>query len=374
MPSQSITEGLSVLCVNARSLRNKFSEFVSHLSVSRAKFSFLIVTETWLKSNNDFAYEIDGYNSSAVYRADNVGSGGGIKIYYLNSINVEVVNNFSGCFETYESLLISTTVPKLGKLFLCGIYRMPNGSISSEFVSGMTGILSEIGVNRSLIGGDFNLNTQLSPMARHVSDYTQLLGSFGYENLIDNLTYVSPITGSETSCLDHLWCNFASDSDQGLVIRPGISDHYPICFITKTHIQCPSTIKFRNLCNANVERFKNRISEEFSSLDLSGSSDVDQYSNNLTSFLMKLTNRYFPILTKQVNNKKKKSPWVKNDVVRCIRKKYVWYKLLLRGRITKNSYNRYCRALRNLLLIAEEEYYRKRLASLNRDKKRTGKF
>ena len=77
----------------------------------------------------------------------------------------------------------------------------------------------------------------------------------------------------------------------------------------------------------------------------------------LVDFLIKLSNKYFPIKTKQISTKRINSPWVTDVILRCVKKKQVWFKLLKRNRITLFSYKKYCKALRNLLNLAEEEYY-----------------
>ena len=86
--------------------------------------------------------------------------------------------------------------------------------------------------------------------------------------------------------------------------------------------------------------------------------------------MLRLSNKYFPIMTKQVSTKRLNSPWMTDIVMRCVNKKHIWFRLLKRNRITKESYDDYCNALRNMLRIAEEDYYSSRLHSLGNDQKR----
>ena len=55
--------GLSLIHINMRSLCNKFAELLAHLSLIKNKFTFIILTETWLHENKDFGFEIPGYKS-----------------------------------------------------------------------------------------------------------------------------------------------------------------------------------------------------------------------------------------------------------------------------------------------------------------------
>ena len=45
---------LPILCVNARSIVYKFPEFLLYLSIVKSKFTFILITETWLKSFSDW--------------------------------------------------------------------------------------------------------------------------------------------------------------------------------------------------------------------------------------------------------------------------------------------------------------------------------
>ena len=350
-----------------RSLFNKYPELSSHLSIIKRKFSFIILTETWLTDCKDVGFEFSGYKSFAVYRNQRIG--GGIKIYYLDHITADMVSELSGCFPLHESLIIKAFIPGFGKLNVCGLYRIPS-STSDHFLSSLTDILSYTSSSRCFIGGDFNLNTLRNPCSQLCHDYTQLMNSFGYENFINDTTYVSPVSFSEVSCIDHIWSNITDLTTHGYVIKPNLSDHYPVCIMIDTYIN-PQTIsiKFRNFSFENVEKFKFHVAQEFSVFNPS-STDVDTYSNEIARFLMRLSNKFFPIMTKQFSNKRLNSPWINDNILRCIRKKHVWYKLLSRNRITLMSYKNYCNALRNLLRIAEEEYYVSKLNSLKNDPKK----
>ena len=75
---------LSVLNIDIRSITNKFSEFKAHLNSIEKKFTFIVISETWLKEPSDFAFEIEGYKSVSLYKDGR--QGGGMKIYYLERI------------------------------------------------------------------------------------------------------------------------------------------------------------------------------------------------------------------------------------------------------------------------------------------------
>ena len=121
-PRPNITP-LSVISINVRSLAGKFAELTSYLSSSAIKFTFIIIVESWLTFEKDKALEFEGYKSHAIYRADQVG--GGMKLYYLNHINVTVISEFTGVFESCECITVKATVPGCGKINVVSIYRPP---------------------------------------------------------------------------------------------------------------------------------------------------------------------------------------------------------------------------------------------------------
>ena len=60
-------------------MTNQFSEFLANLSILKSRFTFIVVTETWLTGEKDIGLDINGYKSHSVYRDDTIG--GGIKMY-----------------------------------------------------------------------------------------------------------------------------------------------------------------------------------------------------------------------------------------------------------------------------------------------------
>ena len=90
---------LSFLCVNAMSFLRKFPELLFHLSALKNKFTYIIITESWLTHDNDYALEIPGYLSKSLYRTGT--TRGGIKIYYLEGIVAKVLEEFTVCNNLY---------------------------------------------------------------------------------------------------------------------------------------------------------------------------------------------------------------------------------------------------------------------------------
>ena len=75
------------------------------------------------KREKDKALELEGYKSHAIYRTDQVG--GGVKLYYLNHINVMVISEYTGVFESCECITVKATVPGCGKINLVSFTDLP---------------------------------------------------------------------------------------------------------------------------------------------------------------------------------------------------------------------------------------------------------
>ena len=147
---------LSFFSINARSIVNKFPEFLVQLSATKVKFTFILIVETWLNEINDRGFELEGYDSVSYYRPNR--QGGGLKLYYLNNIDVTLSDEHTDGTEIYESILIIAKIPSYGKINVLGLYRMPGKPLNS-FIDNISNILNVVCVNRSVSLGDFNVNT-----------------------------------------------------------------------------------------------------------------------------------------------------------------------------------------------------------------------
>ena len=355
---------LSLLCLNARSISNKFSEFVAHLNELKGKFTFILITETWLNSSKDKAFELHGYKSISLHRENS--RGGGIKIYYRSDLNVQPLENLTAVSGICEYLFVLAKIPGFGNLTIGGIYRPPNSDLD-EFDRVMTGILDEVCLGKVIISGDMNVN--ILEKTNESASYCELFTSYGFNNEISLPTYVSPTTGEETSCLDHLYHNLSCCGDS-FVVSPGISDHLPIAFSSNLRIENrPIRSRFRDFSEQNCNSFNNHVEEEFHQYD-PPNHNVNDYTTYIETFLKKLQNKYFPIKTRITTEKRMKSPWLTRDISMCIRRKFYWHAELKKGNIDIEFYKNYSSELRKLMNMAEQEYYRSRLENLKKNPKR----
>ena len=359
---------LSFLSVNVRSICNKFSELEAIIENLKHKYTFILITETWLKEDTDVFYDLQGYKAISLYRSGRVG--GGLKLYYQDNLNVTIIDDFTICTENYEVLLAKAHVPGCGHFKICGIYRPPSGSIP-DFLNNITEVLDYVCDSKTIIFGDINLDL-MQQNNSSVRDYYDLFASYGMTSMVDKPTYVSPMTNIPSSALDHIWHNIPIESSS-YTLSPGIADHLAVCCIFEVpNKPTLKKVKFRDFSQSKITKFRENIEIEFENFRPPLNS-IDAYANYLSNFLIYIQNKYFPVKTKQISNKRFSSPWITKDIRRCINKKHEWYRLAKQCKITYDSYKNYASDLSYLLRIAKEDYYVYKLNTLNKDNKKSWK-
>ncbi len=91
-----------------------------------------VLTETWLSSISENLYEIETYSHYSVSRNEGE-RGGGIKIYFLDHLKVNVCDDKTYICKTHESLFVNILIQKnhnanLNLLLGC-FYRPPRKSV-----------------------------------------------------------------------------------------------------------------------------------------------------------------------------------------------------------------------------------------------------
>ena len=364
----NLGNNVSIFHINMRSVANKFSELVAYLNMLKTKFTFIVLTETWLTDSSDFGYEIDGYDSVSLNR--NLRPGGGLKIFYLEHISVEI------CTSSYishwsEKMVLKTSIPSFGNLILCALYRPPSGSIP-DFCENMSEVLGNFIDSRCVVIGDLNINLLNYNSDNSVRNYVDMFSEYGFHNQINLPTYHSPITQTDLSCLDHIFHNLNMPC-KGFVVEPRLADHYGTCLIIDKVTSFPNrSIRFRDFSQSNIENFKSNLPLECSNY-FPPDDDVELCAQYLHDYLKSLLEKYFPIRCKTISCKRLNSPWVTKNILKCIKKKHRWYRLWKLGRIEKRSYTRLAADVRALMRQAEEHYYRNKLRSLSGDSRRNWK-
>ena len=149
----------NIVCVNVRSSNKNFNSLLGILQSANVEYDILIVTETWENENSQNLYSIPDFDSVSLHRP--LGKlGGGIKIYYRDTLDVVKYEKLSGLFDTHESLFVKVNASNCLSLLIGSFYRPPHKSMRS-FINYMEDnvLCDPVVVNcKCLLTGDFNIN------------------------------------------------------------------------------------------------------------------------------------------------------------------------------------------------------------------------
>ena len=359
-------DAFSIFNINIRSIKNKFPELQSLIKTLSVHFTFIVVTETMLTRNIDFNFEIEGYNSSAIYRTS---SGGGIKVYWLNNFYVKIIDDLSGLFPTHEALFLQTKISDLATVIIGAIYRPPSLSIDAfkDYID--TQVMSKK-FKKVILVGDFNINVLDVNEDRTINEFVTMMHTYGFYNFINTETYFSPIYCRAISVLDHFWHNIYQPC-KSYVIAPPLADHLPCCIIFEDVLKSKKIYtKFRDYSINNRGRFTDNIARELTLFN-PPLNDANASTCYIVNWLKLLSDNYFPVKTKVISSKRADAPWLSTRLIKCIRKKHWLFRLLRRNIINYNMYKTYASLLRFVLAIAERNYQKIKFKSCQNNSRKT---
>ena len=353
---------LSIINVNIRSLKKNYSKLTAFLSKIKFKAKIIVVTETWLRPEHDNLLKIKGYHQISVNRQHKPGkrvrSGGGLRIYHCESLNVDSIPHLSGIFPTHESLFVTVSSRNSGKIIIGAIYRPPQNCINAFNSYLQANLLNDqfdhaIGY---IITGDMNINftEDVSRLDKASFDYFNYFVQFNFKFLIDKPTRVS---NYKSSIIDHTWSNF-DKAVQSFVINEPVSDHSMTLSVFEIK---PASIlftkNFRDFSKKNIDKYLSKKAGIFETLKPSGEFDVNNVIDKLYDKFPKNVNKYFPIKTKQESEKRYRSLWLSKPIIKCINKRHSFFKLLKQGVIEKSFYVEYSKLVDRLIDISREPYF-----------------
>ena len=145
-------DNFNILCLNARSLRDKFASFQILLKTLNINFSLIVITDTWFLEHEFLnQYELDGYNIFCDSRTKN--RGGGVCVYVSQKFEARVE---PARLEGAESLAVEMWYHGSRMFSALCIYRAPSGELSA-FFRGLDPIMESL-PSGSVVLGDMNID------------------------------------------------------------------------------------------------------------------------------------------------------------------------------------------------------------------------
>ena len=343
---------LNLVHINIRSAPKNLDEFFIIMETLALQFDIIIITETWLKSENDWI-DVPGYN--AFHTTRNSRLGGGATILASTNLSAENVPNLTCNNECHESVGINIKIEEQN-FTIIGTYRPPS-SLLNEFNIEYFSFLSRVNTRHTLIVmGDFNVDTLCETPSLDVQTFND---NFKAEHLQSLINLPTRITHHSETCIDHIYINTIQSCSSG-VIELAVSDHNAVfCSVPLTTSNSDNwkSIKFREHTTVNIQNYKDELKNElnnFHNLEILSISDQFEIFNDI---LHRLYFKNFPIKIKTVSTKRNKNPWITNSLLNRIRTKHQLYKSSRNNPELSDTYKNYRKSLCCDIQRAKNGYY-----------------
>lgn len=353
---------INLLYANIRSLRKNFDAFLIELSQINSEVNIIVLSETWINSNETNLFKIPNYNM--FYKCNDTYRAGGVICYISQNINVkELEINFNSA----DTLLLKINIDQSFFNLFC-IYRLQ--SIAEyTFLNEFNEIISNLSHNTIIIG-DVNIN--LFAKSQVVTNYLNILHSHGFEQFIDKPTRITNI--SET-CIDHIFIrdrylnNFKSE-----VFDANLTDHCLLGLNIKSNYKCKKT----NLNNVHRDVVKIdyiMLNNKLENTDwncIYNEHDVNISFNRFHELLLSNvdTCKSHVRHSNKLNKALSISPWISDRLLRKLSRKKKLYRILKKRPYDipfKNYYKTFCNNLNVEIIETKNKFYSKQIEKCHGD-------
>jgi hypothetical protein len=296
--------------VNARSIRNKTTEYLTH--VFDEKYDICTITETWLQDEdsvviadlNSLDYNFKGHNRSGRI-------GGGVGILCKKQFQIKEIERPVGEYETFEYGLWKVQVSTSSTLTFVVIYRPPDSAKSiTSFLDELSELYSYLAAKHKniILSGDINIHTE------NREDYNkkcldEFLVTFGLVQHITSPTHTSGHT------LDVI-INDESDNLLVTELEDGwtLSDHHFVK--ARINLKKPDIVrkqvKLRKIKNIDEVQWKNDLDKVVADcMTIESPQELfDKYNSDLASLL----DKHAPVITKTITERPT-PPWLDEEII-----------------------------------------------------------
>ena len=202
-----VNQKVSILHVNARSLRHNFDDLLMMISTLDFKFTAIAITETWFNSCTPLElFNIPGYKFNYSNRTDKIG--GGVALYVDENVNYIVRSDLKLSSAESESLFIEIREIKRKPVTIGCVYRAPNTDITN-FIESLEVCFKDVNLcNDMYLVGDFNINLLNADTHCKTDDFLNVLFS---NNMYPLITKPTRISSTSATLIDNIFTNVCSD-------------------------------------------------------------------------------------------------------------------------------------------------------------------
>ena len=369
---------------NIQSLPSKFTEFqefISNFNVNRCSPDIILLQENWNLQNPDL-FHIPGYSPLIFKSRSNNVQGGGVGMYFKEKIRFNILHEKCIFIDRiFESIFAEVWLPNNKKIIIGTIYR-PNvnhptftsGEQFSQFIDLFSNLLNDLSnLNTPVtLFGDFNLDALKYNINNQVSEYINLLFSYGFLQLIMRPTRCAL---ASATLIDHIVTNVKSDLYETVILTTKISDHFPIiqfCNFEKLSDRQP-TIQSRTFSLNNVNSFKVALNA-INWNQLQAIDSMQDCYDHFADIFYTLFNLHFPITTKKLSKKFNKiNPWMTNGLLVSRQRKIALCKqsFIHPYEPFLSTFKNYRNLYSKLIKASKKLYFQQQLKKYQSDSKKT---
>ena len=307
----------SFLYYNIQSLHAKYNDFenlINNLLSNNCAPDVILLQEIWQIYDPQY-FTIPGYHP-ILFKCRTTCQGGGVGVYIKKQYRYNVLSNSIFLDRILETIFIELWINNK-KIIIGSVYRPPNhptltqNELFSQFSELFCNLLNNFNSSSSpiYIGGDFNIDVLKYNSSTSVSEYVDLLFSFGMIQAIIKPTRCMQLSAT---LIDHVITNVINEPYEVSLLTSRLSDHFPILYKcnTKKHSNLPTYVSYQDFSKNNFEQFSTSL-KSINWPFLQSFENVQQSYDNFSETFFSLYNLYFPMITKKINkNTHKINPWM----------------------------------------------------------------
>ena len=210
--------------------------------------------------------------------------------------------------------------------------------------------------------GDFNLDALKYNIINQVTDYIDLLFSFGFLQLIMRPTRC---THHSATLIDHIVTNNTDGVYESVIMINKISDHFPIFYFSSSDKICSKIklVQYRDFSIPNINKFSANL-RAIGWNDLGAATDPQVAYDHFADLFFSLYDIQFPVLSKRLcKNTHSLNPWMTKGLLISRSKKIQLCKLSVKSPSPLNlaNFKTYRNIYSKLIRTSKKLYYEKAL-------------
>lgn len=354
------SENLSVMYLNARSLRNKIDYINTLIKSLTTKIHAVVVTEHWLHDEETQFFNLDNYNAYYLCRKNK--DGGGVAVFVHTSIVANPIRSIDAM--VYGIMLVELQLTN--NVIIGGVYR--NDTEFNLFIDEYDSVLENLRHN-SLLLGDLNLDLK-STHRGTIKRYIDTIDSNNFA-ICNSLDISTRETDTTSSIIDHAIANQPSKIRQlSYHTDPELDHKILIVDLADCRESSPKSNK-TEYNRIDYDMLRIAVGEAVKNCDKT-TKDVDIRYNKLVDSICNAMER--STIKKKCSVCKKRQPWVSRQLIDLIKERDKTYKRMKRMQHNLNlqeNFRELKKRVQDMVKKDKSSYYEGEFTKANKNSKKT---